>query len=92
MLFRSDQQEMRYRDIHSDLRAVKESMEKAAKEKTKVAKAAGEGPESKPVLFEGRTDGSIVPPRGSKGFGWDRYCDQSSTNTQSASCGQTSRP
>ena len=46
-LFTKDQQEMRYRDIHSDLRAVKESMEKAAKEKTKVAKAAGEGPGSK---------------------------------------------
>ena len=46
-LFTKDQQEMRYRDIHSDLRAVKESIEKAAKEKTKVAKAAGEGPGSK---------------------------------------------
>jgi inosine/xanthosine triphosphate pyrophosphatase family protein len=29
------------------------------------------GPGSEPVLFEGRTDGKIVPPRGENKFGWD---------------------
>lgn len=29
------------------------------------------GPEAEPVTFEGRTDGSIVPARGPKTFGWD---------------------
>jgi len=45
-LFTKDQQEMRYRDIHADLRTVKEQIEKAAKEKVKDAKgnvAAGGG-------------------------------------------------
>jgi inosine triphosphate pyrophosphatase len=30
-----------------------------------------EGPDAEPVLFEGRTDGHIVPARGSTHFGWD---------------------
>lgn len=29
------------------------------------------GPGSEPILFEGRTDGVIVPARGEKKFGWD---------------------
>ncbi|EPT00815.1 hypothetical protein FOMPIDRAFT_1030251 [Fomitopsis schrenkii] len=29
------------------------------------------GPGTEPVLFEGRTDGRIVPARGEKKFGWD---------------------
>ncbi|KAF8651097.1 hypothetical protein AX16_004897 [Volvariella volvacea WC 439] len=29
------------------------------------------GPNSDPVIFEGRTDGTIVPARGPKVFGWD---------------------
>ena len=29
------------------------------------------GPGSEPVLFEGRTDGHIVPARGEARFGWD---------------------
>ncbi|TDL13816.1 Maf/Ham1, partial [Rickenella mellea] len=29
------------------------------------------GPGTEPLLFEGRTDGRIVPPRGSKNFGWN---------------------
>jgi inosine triphosphate pyrophosphatase len=29
------------------------------------------GPGTEPILFEGRTDGRIVPARGEKRFGWD---------------------
>jgi len=29
------------------------------------------GPGQEPILFEGRTEGKIVPPRGPKHFGWD---------------------
>ncbi|KAI9155957.1 nucleoside triphosphate pyrophosphohydrolase ham1 [Blastocladiella emersonii ATCC 22665] len=29
------------------------------------------GPDAEPVLFEGRTDGTIVPARGPTKFGWD---------------------
>jgi inosine triphosphate pyrophosphatase len=29
------------------------------------------GPGTEPILFEGRTDGNIVPARGSSQFGWD---------------------
>ncbi|KAI0784896.1 inosine triphosphate pyrophosphatase-like protein [Abortiporus biennis] len=29
------------------------------------------GPGSEPILFEGRTDGKIVPPRGPAKFGWN---------------------
>ncbi|KAG6334333.1 hypothetical protein ID866_4757 [Astraeus odoratus] len=29
------------------------------------------GPGTEPILFEGRTDGTIVPPRGPGTFGWD---------------------
>jgi inosine triphosphate pyrophosphatase len=29
------------------------------------------GPGTEPILFEGRTQGRIVPPRGSGKFGWD---------------------
>ncbi|MGL5934388.1 MAG: non-canonical purine NTP pyrophosphatase [Cetobacterium sp.] len=30
------------------------------------------GPDSDPIIFEGRTDGTIVEPRGKIGFGFDR--------------------
>eukprot|EP00298_Acanthocystis_sp_HF-20_P028697 c7505_g1_i1.p1 GENE.c7505_g1_i1~~c7505_g1_i1.p1 ORF type:complete len:192 (+),score=68.80 c7505_g1_i1:31-606(+) len=33
--------------------------------------AYSEGPGSEPILFEGRTDGEIVPARGDNYFGWD---------------------
>lgn len=29
------------------------------------------GPGSEPLIFEGRTEGKIVPARGDKVFGWD---------------------
>lgn len=29
------------------------------------------GPGTEPILFEGKTDGSIVPARGPTHFGWD---------------------
>ena len=29
------------------------------------------GPGTEPILFEGRTDGKIVPPRGVGKFGWN---------------------
>ncbi|KAL2813328.1 inosine triphosphate pyrophosphatase-like protein [Aspergillus cavernicola] len=29
------------------------------------------GPESEPILFQGRTEGAIVRPRGPENFGWD---------------------
>jgi len=29
------------------------------------------GPGSEPILFEGRTEGKIVPARGPTHFGWD---------------------
>lgn len=29
------------------------------------------GPEAEPILFEGRTEGKIVQPRGPAHFGWD---------------------
>ncbi|OJJ55326.1 hypothetical protein ASPSYDRAFT_158756 [Aspergillus sydowii CBS 593.65] len=29
------------------------------------------GPESEPILFQGRTEGTIVSPRGPANFGWD---------------------
>jgi inosine triphosphate pyrophosphatase len=31
-----------------------------------------DGPGKEPILFEGRTLGKIVAPRGASGFGWDR--------------------
>jgi inosine triphosphate pyrophosphatase len=33
--------------------------------------AYASSPASPPILFEGRTEGTIVPARGSKKFGWD---------------------
>ncbi|TVY33865.1 Inosine triphosphate pyrophosphatase [Lachnellula subtilissima] len=30
-----------------------------------------EGPGHEPIIFQGRTDGKIVPPRGPTNFGWD---------------------
>ncbi|KAJ9120986.1 hypothetical protein QFC24_004966 [Naganishia onofrii] len=30
-----------------------------------------ETPSPEPILFEGKTEGEIVPPRGDKVFGWD---------------------
>lgn len=30
-----------------------------------------EGPDHEPLLFQGRNDGKIVPPRGPSNFGWD---------------------
>ncbi|KAI9294570.1 inosine triphosphate pyrophosphatase [Neoconidiobolus thromboides FSU 785] len=33
--------------------------------------AYSEGPDSEPILFQGICDGSIVPARGPKDFGWD---------------------
>ncbi|TVY81011.1 Inosine triphosphate pyrophosphatase [Lachnellula suecica] len=33
--------------------------------------AYSEGPGHEPIIFQGRTDGKIVPPRGPTNFGWD---------------------
>ncbi|KAI9202422.1 inosine triphosphate pyrophosphatase-like protein [Polychytrium aggregatum] len=33
--------------------------------------AYSEGPGAEPILFEGRTDGTIVPAQGPANFGWD---------------------
>ncbi|GAM20132.1 hypothetical protein SAMD00019534_033070, partial [Acytostelium subglobosum LB1] len=33
--------------------------------------AYSEGPDCEPIVFEGRTNGTIVPPRGPRNFGWD---------------------
>lgn len=33
--------------------------------------AYSSGPGAEPIIFEGRTEGRIVPPRGPKHFGWD---------------------
>ncbi|KAF5391653.1 hypothetical protein D9757_002446 [Collybiopsis confluens] len=37
------------------------------------------GPGHEPILFEGRTDGSIVPARGPAKFGWDPAFEPSGT-------------
>ncbi|KAK7453560.1 nucleoside triphosphate pyrophosphohydrolase ham1, variant 2 [Stygiomarasmius scandens] len=37
------------------------------------------GPGSEPILFEGRTDGKIVPARGPPGFGWDAVFEPNGT-------------
>ncbi|KAG6872722.1 hypothetical protein C0995_007289 [Termitomyces sp. Mi166 len=37
------------------------------------------GPGSEPILFEGRTDGIIVPARGPKVFGWDPVFEPTGT-------------
>ncbi|KAG5636968.1 hypothetical protein H0H81_006272 [Sphagnurus paluster] len=37
------------------------------------------GPGSDPIIFEGRTDGSIVPARGPKVFGWDAVFEPEGT-------------
>lgn len=57
-LFTKDQQEMRYRDIHADLRAVREHAEKEAKEKSKEARSSG-----------GAAGGGAGGPSSSKGKG-----------------------
>ncbi|KAL8291792.1 hypothetical protein RQP46_002050 [Phenoliferia psychrophenolica] len=44
----------------------------ASKEATAICTFAYcSGPDSEPVLFEGRTEGRIVPARGPSHFGWD---------------------
>ena len=37
------------------------------------------GPGTEPVLFEGRTDGRIVPARGAANFGWDAVFEAQET-------------
>jgi len=37
------------------------------------------GPGTEPILFEGRTDGRIVPARGSAHFGWDAVFEAEDT-------------
>ncbi|KAA1466660.1 Ham1-like protein, partial [Dentipellis sp. KUC8613] len=37
------------------------------------------GPGSEPILFEGRTDGTIVPARGPPVFGWDAVFEPENT-------------
>ncbi|KAJ7058228.1 inosine triphosphate pyrophosphatase-like protein [Mycena amicta] len=41
--------------------------------------AYSDGPDSEPILFEGRTDGSIVPARGPGIFGWDAVFEPTGT-------------
>lgn len=38
------------------------------------------GPGMEPVLFEGKTEGTIVPARGSTHFGWDAVFQPTGTN------------
>jgi len=37
------------------------------------------GPGTEPILFEGRTDGRIVPARGTANFGWDAVFEAENT-------------
>ena len=37
------------------------------------------GPGTEPILFEGRTDGRIVPARGTENFGWDAVFEPQGT-------------
>lgn len=37
------------------------------------------GPGTDPILFEGRTDGRIVPARGTAHFGWDAVFEAENT-------------
>jgi len=37
------------------------------------------GPGTEPILFEGRTDGRIVPARGTADFGWDAVFEAEDT-------------
>jgi len=37
------------------------------------------GPGTEPILFEGRTDGRIVPARGTAHFGWDAVFEAEDT-------------
>ncbi|KDR84178.1 hypothetical protein GALMADRAFT_236872 [Galerina marginata CBS 339.88] len=37
------------------------------------------GPGSEPIIFEGRTEGTIVPSRGPKVFGWDAIFEPTAT-------------
>lgn len=37
------------------------------------------GPGTEPIIFEGKTDGSIVPARGSATFGWDAVFEPTGT-------------
>ncbi|KAK7047444.1 nucleoside triphosphate pyrophosphohydrolase ham1 [Paramarasmius palmivorus] len=41
--------------------------------------AYSDGPGTDPILFEGRTDGSIVPARGPGVFGWDAVFEPTGT-------------
>lgn len=41
------------------------------------------GPGMEPVLFEGKTEGTIVPARGSTHFGWDAVFQPSGSNLTS---------
>ncbi|ETW84205.1 hypothetical protein HETIRDRAFT_314162 [Heterobasidion irregulare TC 32-1] len=42
--------------------------------------AYSSGPEAEPILFEGRTDGTIVPARGTGNFGWDSIFQAENTS------------
>ncbi|KAL6307040.1 inosine triphosphate pyrophosphatase-like protein [Sparassis latifolia] len=42
--------------------------------------AYSSGPGSEPILFEGRTNGHIVPARGAKTFGWDPIFEPEGTS------------
>nr|GAT48166.1 predicted protein [Mycena chlorophos] len=46
-----------------------------------------DGPDSDPILFEGRTDGSIVQARGPGHFGWDAKTNCRIGTKRSRSCG-----
>ena len=37
------------------------------------------GPGTEPIIFEGRIDGRIVPPRGKELFGWNPIFEEEST-------------
>lgn len=50
--------------------------------------AYSSGPGSEPILFEGRTEGTIVPARGPANFGWDPIIEIKDTGRTYVKCDQ----
>ena len=47
------------------------------------------GPGTEPILFEGRTDGRIVPARGPPNFGWDPVFEAEDTGLTYVRCAES---
>ena len=43
------------------------------------------GPGTEPIVFEGKVDGKIVPPRGAELFGWNPIFEEETTRKTYAS-------